>query len=354
MSDRVDLPFSSDVIGLADTPAVDPERDEVEHTKPVEWWYYVGQVKTREKPGKPSREFGFEFTVVRIGPGFGPHALGYYAYTAMSNIEDEVYRSAELLDSSDVYKNTDVGIKFEFANPSLLLLESWVLNTLRATEKPRYRIQTQYMIQDQKGQYSMDLKLDATKPAFLQGDQGIVEFGGIELAYYTRPRFNVEGDFKFDGVYYQVEEGTAWMDHQWGDVRLGDRKWKFFGIHLDDGRDVCLIDVVKSDGTPLNRYATLVEADGAVQALDPDLVEISPQGDTWATWGYPLDHLLKFPEVGLVLRVIAAFEDQRRVVTDSVVTIPELTFWEGACIVRDAAGDRIGSAYLELGGYEQS
>lgn len=319
--------------------AIDPDVDEVEHNHPVEWWYFVGHLEAQN-----GRRFGFEFTCVRLG--FGTWPLTYYAYFSVSDIQEQIYRSAERLDGN-AYSQTAEGFAFEF-EPNGPQTGDWTLETTAGGELPRYHLGASF--QAKHDQFAMELDLESVKPAFLQGTDGIVDFGGINIAYYTRPRLKLEGEIISAGQYFPVE-GVGWMDHQWGKIRVGDRRWKFFAIQLDDKHEVCLITVVTNAGDHLSHYWSIVDAEGAVETLEE--VAIEEVGDPWGPQGYPLKHRILVPSHGLDMLVSAAFEDQRRVPSEPTdISIPELIFWEGSCDVLDENGDPIGHAYMELGGYE--
>ena len=95
----------------------------------------------------------------------------------------------------------------------------------------------------------LELDTKASKPAMLNGDNGILNLGLVKMNYYSYPRIEMSGLLSFRGRNLKVS-GLGWLDHQWGDwLRFRDelfedtRKsnpiaWHWFGIQLNNNLEI--------------------------------------------------------------------------------------------------------------------
>ena len=168
-------------------------------------------------------------------------------------------------------------------------------------------------------------------------------FGGYTY-YYSRPRLGVTGTVSIDGVAMSVQ-GESWFDHQWGDLQPAIAAgWDWFGIHLDDGRQLMLL-LAHPPGQPLFVDGTLVDARCGAAPVDPTTARVrsarrwtSP--DSGCT--YPLGWDLTVGDLNLT--VTPAFAAQEVINAAD----PQRSYWEG---VAQVTGDVTGRAYVELVGY---
>ena len=188
----------------------------------------------------------------------------------------------------------------------------------------------------------MDLVLEELERPVLHHGDGYTDydFGGYTW-YYSRERMSAEGTLNLRGETVPVT-GTAWFDHQWGDlqeaVTVG---WDWFALQLDDGRELMLF-VSRPDGGTDVVGATLTNADSTVTEIPGSDITITPHRE----WTSPTTGC-KYP-IGWDVEV-----GDLRFVVDPVLDAQEVpdgnpTYWEGQATV---TGDGTGMAYVELTGY---
>lgn len=319
-------------------------RDHASHEPyAIEWWYYTGNVATRE-----GRRFGYQLTFFRVGVAREPANASrwalrnlYMAHFAISDIDRQSFHSYERLNRAGV---------------------GWA-----GAEEATYRVWNEdwearldgrdHLLTARDGDNRLTLRLTPVKPEVIHGQGGISQKGSSEgnaSHYYSLTRLRTSGRLAVGGREFEVE-GSSWMDHEFGTSFLEEEQvgWDWFSIQLDDGRDLMLFEIRRRDGSVDPRSsATLVEADG--RATHVPFGEFSlAAGETWrsgkSSATYPLGWTIDLPRYGLRLSVKAAFEDQELRTTDST----GVTYWEGSVTVDGAAGDKRarGVGYLEMTGY---
>ncbi len=126
------------------------------------------------------------------------------------------------------------------------------------------------------------------------------------------------------------------------------RGWDWFAIQLDDGRDIMIYRLRRSDGTidPFSS-GTIVERDGSARQLSRDDVVLTVLGHYTSKKTrarYPSRWRIAIPSAGIDVIVIPSLEDQECVAAHSTLNY----YWEGTCSVE---GNATGRAYAELTGY---
>ena len=119
--------------------------------------------------------------------------------------------------------------------------------------------------------------------------------------------------------------------------------WEWFGIQLDDGKEIMLFVFNGVDGKPF-LAGTIEDVDGNARELKAGDFTISPLGE-WTSpvtgCTYPSGWAISVS--GLSLTVTPVQDDQE-------IPYP-ITYWEGDAIV---TGDMSGRAYVELARYCQT
>jgi predicted secreted hydrolase len=136
--------------------------------------------------------------------------------------------------------------------------------------------------------------------------------------------------------------GSAWFDHQWGDMgKVFEQSWDWFGIQLDDDREIMAFRM-RVGGEEKLRGGSLSTAAGQSIRLKPDEIAITPQG-TWESphsgCRYPRQWLLRIKDQDLLLTPV--IEDQ-----ELWSSLPR--YWEGAA---EVGGSATGRAFIELNNY---
>lgn len=315
----------------------------------IEWWYLTGQL---ESAG--GRRFGFQFTVFRRGLSPGPGSAGssplrarqvLAGHLALTDVEGRRTRFAERL------RRAGSPLASVAEDDLELVLEDWSL--FRSGDDDELRLSAA----DPARGIGLELVLVPRKPLVLHGARGYSAKGadpGNASAYASWTRLDTRGSVEVDGRTIDVR-GEAWYDHEFGTSVLEDgvRGWDWFGLQLDDGRELMLFLLRRDDGTFSSASAgTLVGVDGAARALGAGDFRIEAL-DTWTSprsaAAYPSRWRIAVPSAELDL-------EARPLVADCELTATGTTgvaYWEGPVEVRDGTGE-IGRGYAELTGYAGS
>jgi len=209
---------------------------------------------------------------------------------------------------------------------------------------------------------AFDLSTIPNRPLVLEGPNGYSAknaAGSAASLYYSFPRMDTRGTLRVGGKTWKVR-GDTWMDREFTSSSLGSGQvgWDWMGLRLEDGRDLMLYILRRSDGQVDFRNATLVDAAGRPRYLDPSQWSVHVL-DTWKSPNtqavYPSRWLVVVPQEGLRLEVVPEMPDQE----NRSRLLNNLYYWEGAARVRAPvgagtdrpAGRTVGGGYVELTGY---
>ena len=144
------------------------------------------------------------------------------------------------------------------------------------------------------------------------------------------------------------------MDHEFstGALSADQVGWDWFALQLDDGSELMLFQIRRSDGSvdPFSS-GTLVAPDGSTRHLGCDEFEVLAEG----TWRSPRSDAV-YP----ARWTVAVPAADLRLVIEPVVADQELdlsyTYWEGAVRIEgEQAGSEVqGWGYVEMTGYAGS
>lgn len=310
----------------------------------IEWWYYTGNVKTDD-----GRWFGYQVTFFRNGVVHTPTCTSrwairdlYVAHFAISDIASERFHCFQRVNRRGV---------------------GWA-----GADRDRYRAWNgdwevrlegdEHLLTARDGSYRLDLRLVAQKPPALHGNSGISAKGpsrGNASYYYSLTRMKTTGTLAVEDKSYTVS-GLSWMDHEFSSSFLepGEQGWDWLSIQLDDGRDLMLYRIRRTDGTvDASSSATLVRPDGTTQSLGSRDFTLEP-GRTWRSSAskttYPVAWTLRLPNQGVELAVQATFPSQEM----DTVASTGFAYWEGSITVKGTENGRPlqGRGYLEMTGYQ--
>jgi predicted secreted hydrolase len=312
----------------------------------TEWWYITGLVADA---GGARR--GYQLTFFRQGLDPSPPAPGQSdlrarqvlaGHLAVADVPAGRFSTAERLRRAD---DLLAGWSSEGLD---LWLENW---SIRLDAAGALHLSAE----DREADIGVDLTLEPTRPLVRQGFAGFSQKGpepGNASVYLSWTRLDVRGRIEVAGATAEVA-GAAWFDHEWGSSQLGAGVvgWDWFGLRLDDGRDLMVYRLRRADGSadPFSS-GTLVAPDGATARLGRDDVELEAL-EWWtsaATGGrYPIRWRLRAPAHGIDLEVSALLPSAE---LDGRVTTG-VVYWEGPV---EATGSARGEGYAELTGYAGS
>lgn len=195
----------------------------------------------------------------------------------------------------------------------------------------------------------LDLDFTPVKPMALIGGDGKPD----NLYYYSFTKNNVQGQVETSKGIEKVK-GQGWFDHQWGrDYKLKNFGWNWFGLQLNDGRELLLNEMV-SKKSKISPMANLIEKDGFIRfTRNVSFQAIKSWNSLKTKVKYPLEWKIIIPEFSMELHVIATFPKQ-----EMPILGPLRAIWEGTCILSGeeilSTGSRIkldGKGFMELVGY---
>ncbi|UCG72223.1 MAG: carotenoid 1,2-hydratase [Chromatiales bacterium] len=310
-----------------------------------EWWYFTGNLTSAD-----AREFGFQLTFFRFAlappqpreSGWATNQV-YMAHFAVADRTADDHRVAER------FARGAAGLAGITGKPFNVWLDDWSAASTTAEFLP-----LQLSARDTATGIALSLRLQPGKPPVLQGDRGLSAKGaepGNASWYYSYTRLPAAGVVAVDGVNFEVT-GLAWLDREWSTSSLAADVvgWDWFGLQLEDGRDLMLYALRHRDGSLAPQSAgSLVGTDGSRRAIWRDDFSVAPtkawrSPATGVSW--PTEWRVRVPDHGLELDVRAALDDQEQDVA--------VRYWEGAVDIFPAGGGaRLGRGYMELTGYRR-
>jgi predicted secreted hydrolase len=313
----------------------------------TEWWYYTGNLQTKE-----GRRFGFELTFFRHGVSAEPKPASgvwdlrevWFAHFALSDIDGGKFRHTERFNRS--------GAGLAGVEEGLIWNGNWQVRwNLDARTPAGFSSQRLQAIADG---FSLDLTLRSAKPPVTHGLNGVSQKSagaGRASHYVSLTRLATTGTIRVDGRDYQVN-GLSWMDHEFftHSLEANQSGWDWFSLQFDDGSELMLYRLRRKDGN-VEPYSsgTYVDASGRTRHLRFEDFQIVP-GRTWtspATKGaYPVEWTVRVPSLQIDLRLATRLDMQELVGKSR--TSP--AYWEGAVEIQ---GTHTGRGYVELTGYAE-
>lgn len=309
----------------------------------TEWWYYTGNLETKE-----GRRFGFQLTFFRSSlaqemparESAWAASQAWLAHFTVSDMDGGRFHSFER------WSRGAVGLAGAQAEPFRVWVKDW---TAAALQGPAPPMRLTASAED----VGLDLILRQGKPPVLQGDRGLSRKSaepGNASYYYSLTRMPAAGTVRLGGERFAVT-GLAWMDREWSTSSLGRDQvgWDWFALQLADGWDLMLYRLRRKDGSvdPASS-GSLVAPEGEVRILKkPDF-----QADSSGEWRsprsggrYPDRWRVRIPSEELDLEVRPLLADQELDVS--------FRYWEGAVGIQGTHHGRPvrGHGYVELTGY---
>jgi len=294
---------------------VELPRDDGSHGSLLEWWYWTGHLRAAS-----GHRFGFALVFFEVRPFGITVQVTHHAVTDVENASFHFRTERPAISRRAPVQGIDLSHNGLWAKG--------------ADGNDRLHGEVDGL--------GLDLELVSQKAPVLQHDRGYIayDFGGSAY-YYSRQRLAARGSLEIAGEKLAVE-GAGWFDHQWGDMgRVFARAWDWFGIQLDDGREMMLF-VMRVLGEERLRGGSCTSAEGKTTRLDPAEIEIEPLG-AWRSphtgCAYPRRWRLGIKGEEFLLSPLVMDQE----LWDSIPL-----YWEGAAEVSGSAG---GMAYIEMNNY---
>ena len=323
----------------------------------IEWWYVTGHLYSVDTP---ERRFGFQATFFRqAGPKTqtldeNPSAFGsgqlYLAHMAVLDVKTGRFLHQELLNRS--------GWDADSATDTLHVRNGdWSLRL--ADPRDASLTPKMLLVGGVQAAVAFNLTLQPAKPLVFFGENGVSRKGAAETAasyYLTFTRLLAAGEL----VLHSAEQsetlrvtGEAWMDHEISSSQLspGQVGWDWLSIQFADNRELMLYRLRLRDGTadPASTL-TWIDSGGKTERrpFTWEVLERWTSPITGATYPSKLRISTTDPADDQAVNFTAEPLGAAQELDGTVGGIP---YWEGACRIRDASGQEIGSAFLELTGY---
>ena len=341
-------------------PSFDFPRDHGSHPDyKIEWWYLTGHLLTDEKP---VRRFGFQATFFRAAaprevaarPAPASAAFGhdqiYLAHMALIDVSTGRFLHQERLNRAgwDAAASTET---LDVRNGD------WSLRLGDPAALPGK--ETLVLAGGIRADARFVLTLTPAKPLVRFGDAGYSRKGAAPTAasyYLTFPRLAVTGSLALDGATPIPVTGQAWMDHEYSSSQLDEAQvgWDWLSAQLHDGRELMFYALRRRDGS-LDPASTLtwIDREGRLAKTpyrwEPLTIWRSPR--TGANYPQRIRLTTTDPATGReAVFIVSPFAPDQELGG----SLGGVTYWEGACRLLDAdAATEVGSAYLELTGYDR-
>jgi predicted secreted hydrolase len=313
----------------------------------TEWWYYTGNLATRE-----GRQLGFQLTFFRsaLAPDMPPRSSewasrqAYLAHFTVTDVDGKRFQSFER------WNRGALGLAGAQGSPFRVWLEDW---SAEMSEGVNGAMRLRASEGSTASNTAIDLVLQPGKPPTLQGDRGLSQKSpepGNASYYYSLTRMPAAGTVRLKNELFHVT-GLAWMDREWSTSALGKNQvgWDWFALHLSDGRDLMLYQLRRKDGSDdrvdPSSSGTVIGPRGETRHLNRSDFQLQVL-DRWQSprsgASYPAGWRLRIPSQQLDLRIEPLLADQELDVS--------FRYWEGAVRIE---GSSQGQGYVEMTGYSE-
>lgn len=348
-------------------------RDERPHRTQVEWWHFMGYVEPRPAVPRGKKEDDQEREARR-------RRRTTFVMSVLKGQIQQISQLASIVILFDHERKTySTSAKFGTMQSSYFELQDGRAFRFHfgpsgpAREGPPEA----WSVAGGMGMYTMAidtvqqlaLELHQRAPAVFPGPGGIFHYGGPEedqppreMAYYLWPLLQVDG-IRGIGADERAVQGEAWMEHQWGDVPLGQYRWRYLAVVIEEGdfkgRWLFFSTQARS-GRGFTRAGDhrkhwtgfWITPDGRHRAVSADEPAPAAMYDV-----YPLVTHLRVrleseaPAFGLRIEPLHRHQECRTNLPAGLLP----AFWEGACDVHLSTPgmkeQRVGWAIMELAGF---
>ena len=325
----------------------------------TEWWYLTGQAV-----GTDEQLYGFQVTFFRSRVNDTQHLQSrlaakqlLFAHAAISDVNGQKLWHDQRIarwngeQPINATERSSPGATFALESDTGVALRDW---SLRRLTDGRYAARVK------AADFQIDLEAVPSQAILLQGEQGFSRKGpdATQSSFYvSQPQLQVSGRMRIQGRAINLQQGRAWLDHEWSEALLHPDAvgWDWIGMNLDNGDSLTAFRLRRADGTALWAGGSWRAAEQGneplgAQIFDHDVVHFEPLR-VWTSPStrarYPVAWRITTPAGEFTVR--AQLDNQELDSRQSTGTV----YWEGLSDLLNAQGQRIGRGYLEMTGYAQ-
>jgi len=313
----------------------------------TEWWYFTGHLDDDE-----GRRFGFQLVFFRHGirpPDAAPTASRFvvrdlhFAHFAVTDPQTGRFRFGQRT-SRGAFGEAGTAAPGP-GETRLAWIDGW---EVRLLSDGRFALRAAHE------DAALEVELTPERPPVVHGSEGVSRKSlteGHASHYYSISRMAARGSLRLGGELRPVT-GRTWFDREWATSQLAADQagWDWFSLHLDDGSDLMLYRMRRSDRSvdPASS-GTWIGPDGKVEPLGSDAFVLTPIGE-WRSprtgTRYPVRWRIQIPRLGLDLEASTPVPHQE-------LSLDPISYWEGMIEVRGTGprGAASGRGYLEMTGY---
>ncbi|QMV41904.1 lipocalin family protein [Cohnella cholangitidis] len=336
----------------------------------LEWWYCYAYID-----GSGGRRYALMISFFRVGEL--PRLKGHYLIYSLIRLDQPGFIARSCLDRALVYQMAGLYL------PSYFLIKpndkhtweqygtllkgklpsphSWMKDVsvrsrptrldygeasiiFKDEESQRFTLH----IQDREAR--IELEFEPCKRLTAIDEQGTLN----GFYYYSSTRNSVKGRI-YDEEGSEQVSGEGWFDHQWGRnyELLKGEGWNWFGLQLDDGRELLISQLHAADpaSPPASPTAIFILNDRASMSVNN--IKLQPLR-FWKSFRsgmtYPIEWRILLPDYRLELRVAPLIDNQEMPIIGPIRAI-----WEGVCLVtgvdHECRKPIRGKGFVELAGY---
>ncbi|MCX6740235.1 MAG: hypothetical protein NTZ49_03340 [Candidatus Parcubacteria bacterium] len=303
-------------------------QDEQKHDHIIEWWYFNGNLKTKD-----GQSFSYMNTLFATKPKL-------VKIPFLQNIPVKtLFFSHYLLSDNNNHKF------WEKVNPLCLLdHNSFSKPLLWASYDNSCLIEEEKLFNFHIVNDFVDLNLKTAKKPLLIDGKGFIDLGVKTTYYYSLTHLHTSGLIKIKNKWLSVT-GLSWMDHQWAQTPLTkDDKWTWFSLQLNNGWDI--MAVVYGDEKKTSHASMMDKNNRARTTSNLFFKELSPQYSSKETGAvYKLGYEIFLPDWNLKLTVKPYNKAQEMI-------FGNINYWEGCMDVQGELNNKkiSGQGFLELVG----
>lgn len=299
----------------------------------IEWWYLTANLEDSD-----GVQYGLQWTLFRsalrpkAGDGWSS-SQGFMAHAAVTTPERHF--------SAERFARGGIGQAGVATLPFSAWIDDWQMSGIAAPGKDAL---SALEVTARGADFSYDIKLEASGPLILHGDNGysVKSSSGQASHYYSQPFYSVSGTLQLPSGPVAVT-GQAWLDREWSSQPLDPDQtgWDWLSMHFDDGSKLMGFRL-RSRSADAYTSATWIEPDGKTTAYGDGALRMIP-GETTRVAGrdVPTSWQVQLAERDLDIAVTALNPESWM-----ETLVP---YWEGPVL---ATGSHAGRGYLEMTGYE--